>query len=141
MRMNRRTALTALGVTTLAGTCAAVTAVSLGDQRDVFKSILTRLVGRFTIDDAGFDQFVADFSAAYGPLGTAKADALRVANAVPALVRLRPALARRMERFDRQLLTEFALATGLAGDPGVAKLEYVGLFRANACSNPFAHLT
>lgn len=140
-KVDRRTVLTGLGIAGLASTGALAVAAQSGGQEDALRRILHRLVGPFSMKDSDFSNFVADFTGGRRILGSAEADVLRLLEVVDparALVRLHPDVAARMEKFDRELLTEFALATGLAGSPGSRDLEYGGLFRDNPCTNPFA---
>lgn len=142
-RISRRTALAGLGAIGVAGSGALALFMTAGGQTEAMRAILHRLVGPFTMADADFTRFAQDFEKQHRAMGALEADMLRVfetAGPVRDLTRLRPAVAARLESFDRKLLTEFALATGLTGTPPAAPLEYRGLFAANPCTNPFAHL-
>jgi len=142
-RISRRTVLAGIGVAGVAGSGGIALFMTAGGRTEAMRAILHRLVGPFTMADAEFARFAQDFEKAYRAMGALEADMLRLfetAGPVRDLTRLRPSVSARLESFDRKLLTEFALATGLTGTPPAAPLEYRGLFAANPCTNPFAHL-
>lgn len=143
-RISRRSVLAGIGIAGLGGVGALAVFAGTGDQRDAIWAILHRLVGPFTMADADFNRFVTDFSVGTRELKSTEADMLRLLEVVPgaqALAHLDHGLAARSAAFDRKLLTEFALATGLDGFGKGGQLEYRGLFRDNPCTNPFAQFT
>jgi hypothetical protein len=134
-KIDRRTLLVATGIAAFTGTGIVV---QMGGQSDLYRSILYRLIGPFSMDEAEFDKFAADFSEEHGALGEWQAKGLDLLETAPVVARLKPHLPARLEAFNRELLTQFALATGLSESPGHRKLQYGGLFGASACNNPYA---
>ncbi|MEO0061574.1 MAG: hypothetical protein RLZZ08_134 [Pseudomonadota bacterium] len=116
-----------------------------GGQVDLLRRMLVRLIGPFRMDDAEFARFAADFAASRAMPGTAQVDLLRlgeVLGATGAAERLPGSagakIASRIEQLERDVLTQFVLATRAPDPPGGEILHYGGLFAANACNNPYA---
>lgn len=142
--LSRRNVLAALAIAGVGGAGGLALFTGTGGEPDAIRAILHRLIGPFTMAEADFNRFVTDFAAGNRALKPMEADTLRLLEAVPgaqALAEIAPGFAHQVATFDRKLLTEFALATGLDGPGNAGQLEYRGLFRDNPCSNPFAQLT
>lgn len=114
-----------------------------GGEEELLRRMLVRLIGPFRMSDADFARFVADFSTGGRAISPVEADLLRASELFGAsgnVGKLHPRLAAGIERLERDLVTEFALATGIEGVPGERELTYGGLFASSGCSNPFARL-
>lgn len=141
--ISRRTLLAGIGATGLVAAGGVTIGMQSGGLPEAMRSVLTRMIGPFTMDDADFARFAADFSAGRDVPGPMEADALRLGETLGltrSMAGIHDRVRTKIDKFERDLLTEFALATGIDGPPGPRKLAYNGMFRANACSNPFARL-
>jgi hypothetical protein len=109
---------------------------------DTFHAILRRLIGPFQMPDQEFSQFVEDFQSASMQLGRLENGAIWFAEKLAMAQLSMQAGLPGTEKFrllERELLTEFVLATGVAPDPSNQRaMRYSGLFDAQSCFNPFA---
>lgn len=141
--ISRRTLLAGIGGTAILAAGGIAAGMQSGGLPEAMRRVLVRLIGPFEMDDADFARFAADFAAGRDVPSAVEADGLRLAEALGAtrtVAGLHPRIGAKVEKFERDLLTDFALATGIDGPPAGRKLSYTGLFKSNACSNPFARL-
>jgi hypothetical protein len=139
--MNRRAVLASSIVTALMVAGSGFAAFG-PNSNDTFYAILRRLIGPFQMPDQEFGQFVEDFQAASMQLGSLENGAVWIAEklgGVQPSIHVGVAGTNKLKSLERVLLTEFALATGIAADPANRQsMRYSGLFAAHSCSNPFA---
>ena len=144
MHIHRRALLASAGVTALALASGLEIARRSGGLPEALHGILERLLGPFAMQDSAFHRFVEDFQAAGINLSAFEADVIRLiesADAIRASADLYPEMARKLDILERKTLTEFALATGIQSAPDNNELNYLGLFAAGACNNPYARLS
>lgn len=144
VRIGRRGAIVAMA-TAATGAAAAAAGVGIAARPDrlpaTMRAVLERMIGPFTMHDSEFARFAADFAANRPVPRGIEAGALGLSETLGTtgtLARLNRPLAERVEGFERTLLADFALATGIEGPPGDRPLTYSGLFGAGGCGNPFA---
>jgi hypothetical protein len=142
-QVTRRVAVQAVAASGLLALGGATWLVVTDGEADLYRRILTRLIGPFQMDGADFARFAADFTRAEGGPEGLETDLLRVGEMTGLMeqaARIDPATLARVQQFERILLTQFVLATGLRGPAEDRLLGYSGLFGTLPCSNPFARL-
>lgn len=140
--VSRRTMLAgaaATGVALVAGGVGLT--VASGGLPGTMRAMLERMLGPFAMHDEEFARFANDFIAARPvPEGT-RALLLGAGERIGAIALLDggdSATAEKVRGFERTLLADFTLATGLTGPPDGSELAYGGLFGASGCGNPYA---
>lgn len=112
------------------------------DRAGLLRRTLERLIGPFHMAKADFARFETDFAKVRGVPKGVEVGLLNAAGSVgltEALAHVVPDLDAKLQFFERSVLTEFVLGTGIRDWPGTSEpLGYNGPFRERPCTNPFA---
>ncbi len=103
--------------------------------------VAERMIGPFAMPDEEFARFAEDFVAARPVPEGVRALLLGAGERVGAIGFLGSsdsATAAKVRSFERTLLADFTLATGITGPPGDTPLSYAGLWGSSGCGNPYA---